>query len=36
MLRQILLPVLEPREVGAYFPPPPSSQEERRRWVRYP
>jgi len=36
LLRQILLPVLDAREAGAYFPPPPSSQEERRRWVRYP
>ncbi len=36
MLRQILLPLLEPKEAGAYFPPPPVSVEERRRWVRYP
>jgi Tfp pilus assembly protein FimV len=36
MLRQILMPLLEPREAGAYFPPPPTSVEERRRWVRYP
>ena len=36
MLRDILLPLLEPREAGAYFPPPPTSAEERRRWVRYP
>ncbi len=36
MLREILLPLLEPREAGAYFPPPPTSVEERRRWVRYP
>lgn len=36
MLREILLPLLEPREAGAYFPPPPTSAEERRRWVRYP
>ena len=36
LLRQILLPVLDAREAGAYFPPPPTSQEERRRWVRYP
>lgn len=36
MLRQILMPLLEPREVGAYFPPPPTSADERRRWVRYP
>lgn len=36
MLRQVIMPLLEPREVGAYFPPPPTSQEERRRWVRYP
>jgi len=35
-LRDILLPLLEPREAGAYFPPPPTSAEERRRWVRYP
>lgn len=36
MLRQILMPLLEPKEVGAYFPPPPTSVEERRRWVRFP
>lgn len=36
LLREILLPLLEPREAGAYFPPPPTSVEERRRWVRYP
>ncbi len=36
MLRQILMPLLEPREAGAYFPPPPTSADERRRWVRYP
>lgn len=36
LLRQILLPLLEPREAGAYFPPPPTSAEERRRWVRFP
>jgi Tfp pilus assembly protein FimV len=36
MLREILLPLLEPREAGAYFPPPPTTAEERRRWVRYP
>lgn len=36
LLRQVVLPVLDAREVGAFFPPPPSSQEERRRWVRYP
>jgi Tfp pilus assembly protein FimV len=36
MLRQILMPLLEPKEAGAYFPPPPVSVEERRRWVRYP
>jgi Tfp pilus assembly protein FimV len=36
MLRQILMPLLEPKEAGAYFPPPPVPVEERRRWVRYP
>ncbi len=36
MLRQILMPLLEPREAAAYFPPPPTSADERRRWVRYP
>jgi Tfp pilus assembly protein FimV len=36
MLRQILMPLLEPKEAGAYFPPPPVSVEERRRWVRFP
>lgn len=36
LLREILLPLLEPREAGAYFPPPPTSAEERRRWVRFP
>ena len=36
LLRQVLLPVLSPSEVGAYFPPPPTTADERRRWVRYP
>jgi hypothetical protein len=36
LLREILLPLLSPTEVGSYFPPPPSTAEERRRWVRYP
>ena len=36
MMRQILMPLLEPREAAAYFPPPPTSADERRRWVRYP
>ena len=36
MMRQILLPLLEPREAAAHFPPPPTSADERRRWVRYP
>lgn len=36
MLRQILIPLLEPREAAAHFPPPPTSADERRRWVRYP
>ena len=36
LLRDILLPLLSPTEVGSYFPPPPTTAEERRRWVRYP
>lgn len=36
LLREILLPLLSPTEVGSYFPPPPTTAEERRRWVRYP
>jgi Tfp pilus assembly protein FimV len=36
MLRQILMPLLDPREAAAHFPPPPTSADERRRWVRYP
>jgi hypothetical protein len=36
LLRDILLPLLSPTEVGSYFPPPPSTADERRRWVRYP
>ena len=36
LLRDILLPLLSPTEVGSFFPPPPTTAEERRRWVRYP
>lgn len=36
LLRDVLLPLLSPAEVGSYFPPPPTTAEERRRWVRYP